>query len=205
MPLSLHYRRYPPARHATICAHTAEPPPLPSDFVLTVVAGFAEGIGAFGEAAHREGVGDRVQHDVLRAQVVLLPGMTSRQRAELLSELEAMADVLRRDKVLRHLDAGADVDHLVGAACGDEDGLPLVLQEAVALHARLLPQPLAHRSVDVKVGVVDRVRQPLRGALLARHLPQELDESLLVLSAEDVPQRARCPALGLDPLELLRL
>ena len=40
-----------------------------------------------GEAAHREGVGDRVQHDVLGAQAVLLPPMAARQRAELLGKL----------------------------------------------------------------------------------------------------------------------
>ena len=58
-----------------------------SDVVLALVAGFAEGLGALGEAAHREGVGDRVQHDVLGAQAVLLPPMAARQRAELLGKL----------------------------------------------------------------------------------------------------------------------
>ena len=58
-----------------------------SDVVLALVTGCAEGIGALGEAAHREGVGDRVQHDVLGAQAVLLPPMAARQRAELFGML----------------------------------------------------------------------------------------------------------------------
>ena len=58
-----------------------------SDVVLALVAGCAEGLGALGEAAHREGVGDRVQHDVLGAQAVLLPPVAARQRAELLGKL----------------------------------------------------------------------------------------------------------------------
>eukprot|EP00316_Scyphosphaera_apsteinii_P019079 CAMPEP_0119316320 /NCGR_PEP_ID=MMETSP1333-20130426/39409_1 /TAXON_ID=418940 /ORGANISM="Scyphosphaera apsteinii, Strain RCC1455" /LENGTH=49 /DNA_ID= /DNA_START= /DNA_END= /DNA_ORIENTATION= len=49
--------------------------------------------------------------------------MSPGQLPEILRELEAAVDVIRGDEILSNLDGRANVEHLVGAACGYEDCL----------------------------------------------------------------------------------
>ena len=76
-----------------------------------------------------------MEHDVLDAEVVLLARVRRRERAKLLREGEAAADILRRDEILGDFNRRAQVVDLMRAARRYEYGLPLPLHEAVAAHA----------------------------------------------------------------------
>ena len=84
-----------------------------------------------GLAQDGDGALDRVVDDVLDLELVLVVGVPLRQVPELLREVEAVARVLGGDEVLGDLDAVVKVAHLVGGAGGNEDRVPLALDDGV--------------------------------------------------------------------------
>ena len=109
-----------------------------------------------------------MQYDVLDAKAVLLSLVGDGELTELLSESQAAADVLRRDKVLRNLDRRAYVEDLVRAAGWDEDGLALALHEAVARDALLDIETAPQLGVHIQVRVMYGMAHHLLDALLAQ-------------------------------------
>ena len=88
--------------------------------------------GLCGVAQHGDRALNGVVDDVLYLEFVLVVGVPLGEVPELLREVEAVARVLGRDKVLGDLDAVVQVAHLVRCTGRDEDGVALTLDDGVA-------------------------------------------------------------------------
>ncbi len=134
---------------------------------------------------------DGVVQDGLDLQLVLVVGVPLCQVPELLCQVDAVADVLRRHKVLGHLNAVVQVAHLVAGAGRDEDGVAHALHDGVAGDAVVAAEALPQRPVQVGGlvvdGVVVRVQAP---SLLYGHALQEGAYGGGVARVVDVPQGA---------------
>ena len=73
----------------------------------------------------------RMVDDVLDLKFVLVVCVPLCQVPELLREVEAVARVLSRDKVLGNFDAVVQVAHLMGGPRWDENGVSLALNDGV--------------------------------------------------------------------------
>ena len=60
-----------------------------------------------------------------------------------------MADVLRRNEVLRSFDARVEVENLMGSAGRDEDGVPETLDNSISGDTVFLVQTVAQNRIQV--------------------------------------------------------
>mmetsp|Transcript_40936 Transcript_40936/g.68009 ORF Transcript_40936/g.68009 Transcript_40936/m.68009 type:complete len:117 (-) Transcript_40936:207-557(-) len=112
-----------------------------------------------------------VHHYIFHPKCIFSPAMSPGQLPEILRELEAAVDVIRGDEILSNLDGRANVEHLVGAACGYEDCLSFMLDKTVTNYPSLIAQPAPKFVIEVEAGIMHRMSQPVRNAIFSCHLP----------------------------------
>merc|ERR1712113_1076395 len=83
------------------------------------------------------------------ARFLRVLGVVVREVPEVLSDVEAPLEPLRRHKVLGDLDAVVDVPNLMGGPGRNEYGISLTLRNGVANHAILLEQARPQVAVEV--------------------------------------------------------